>query len=201
MKILKVTRTESQVQFRQEVQGNKSVEEHDVIAHEAPLKSFDDSLQALTDVVANILEVGQGYKKGMVIVSLAVSYTAKGTRSATIVFTKELDATGAAHRMVTPQFRFDDPKEGDDGARQCAKKHAEMIQACIEETEKYAAGERQQRLLPLDDAKSQSAEPKGGDVLDFKNPPPGDDGQGSTPPPPPADPKAGSKKAGSKKKK
>lgn len=180
MKILKVTRDESSVQFRHEVQGHKATEERDHTCHEAPLAAFDKALQALADVAVNILELGQGYKKGIVIIALAISYTKKGTRSAHIVFSKELDATGGTHRMTTPVFQFDDAAEGEDGQRrQCSKKHAEMIAEMIAETEKYANGERQQRLLPLDDGKSEGAEPQGGDTLKFEAPPAGDDGEGA----------------------
>lgn len=182
MKILKVTRDDSSVQFRHEVQGHKAVEERDHTCHEAPLKAFDNALQALADVAVNILELGQGYKKGIVIIALALSYTKKGTRSASIVFSKELDATGSNHRMTTPVFQFDDSAEGEDGQRrQCSKKHAEMIDVMVRETENYANGERQQRLLPLDDGKSEGAEPQGGDTLKFETPPAGSDGQGATP--------------------
>ena len=65
----------------------------------------------------------------------------------------------------------------------------------IVETEAYANGERQQRLLPLDDGKSEGAEPKGGDTLKFEAPKPADDGEGAKPKP--EEPK---KKRGPKKK-
>lgn len=182
MKILKVTRTDDAVQFRHEVQGSQSTEERDITAHEAPMASFDKTLQALADVAVNILEVGQGYKKGMTIISCAFSYTKHGTRSAAITFSKELDATEGSHRMATPLFQFDDAAEGDDsGRRQCTKPHAILIERMIEETEDYANGERQQRLLPLDDGKSEGAEPTAGDTLTFEAPPAGTDGEGGTP--------------------
>lgn len=184
MKILKVIRDEDRVQFRHEVQGHKAVEERDHTCHEAPLKSFDDALQSLSDVVVNILELGQGYRKGITVVSVSFSYTKKGTRSAAITFSKELDATNGAHRLTTPLFQFDDAAEGEDSGqrRQCTKKHAELIDVLIVETEKYANGERQQRLLPLDDGKSEGAEPKGGDTLRFEAPAAGTDGEGAQEP-------------------
>ena len=180
MKILKVIRDENCVQFRHEVQGHQATEERDHICHEAPLKEFDDALQGLADAVVNVLEVGQPYKKGITVIALSLSYTKKGTRSAAITFTKELEATGAAHRLTTPLFQFDDAAEGEDNKsrRQCTKRHAEQIQTVIECTEQYANGERQQRLLPLNE--DDSAEPKAGDVLKFTAPEAGKDGEGST---------------------
>lgn len=181
LKILKITRSDSFVQIRHEVTGYTvktnspgqptgikeatGTEERDITAHEAPMKSFDKAIQALTDVAANILEVGEDYKKGMVVKTVAFSYTKKGTRSAAIFFTKELDATESEHRMATPFFQVDDAADGEEGRRQCAKEHAKAIIKVISEAEKYADGERDQRMLPLDDGKSEAAEPEGGDLL------------------------------------
>jgi hypothetical protein len=171
MKILKVIRRDDEVEFHHEVQGHMATDTRKITAHEAPLKAFDDTLQALADVVVSINELGQGYKKGMVITSLAVHYTAKGTRSAVINFTKALDATGKkSHGWCTPQFRFEDAEEGEEGRMECAKKHSELIATMIEHVEAYANGERQQRLLPLDDGKGAAAEPAGGDTLKFETP-------------------------------
>lgn len=181
LKILKITRSDALVQIRHEVTGYTvktnspgqptgikeatGTEERDITAHEAPMKSFDKAIQALTDVAANILEVGEDYKKGMVVKTVAFSYTKKGTRSAAIFFTKELDATETEHRMATPFFQVDDAADGEEGRRQCAKEHAKAIIKVISEAEKYADGERDQRLLPLDDGKSEHAEPTEGDLL------------------------------------
>jgi hypothetical protein len=190
MKISKVIRTDDAVEFHHEVQGHQAVETRKITAHEAPLKGFDTALQKLADVAVNILEVGQPYKKGITIISLTVSYTGKGTRSATIVGKKELDATGKPHRFDTPQFRFDDAAEGEEGRRECTKAHAEMIQTVIDETEKYANGERQQRLLPLDDGKGAAAEPAQGDVLKFSTPEAASEEQATPPEKPKSTPKA-----------
>jgi len=198
MKISKVIRTDDAVEFHREVQGHQAVELRKITAHEAPLKSFDTALQKLADVAVNILELGQGYKKGITIISLGVYYTGKGTRSAVIVFKKEIDATGKPHRLDTPQFRFDDAAEGEEGRRECTKAHAEMIETVIEETQKYADGERQQRLLPLDDKKSEAAEPAQGDVLKFSTPEAASEEQAA---PPPEKPKATPKKRAPKAKK
>lgn len=185
MKMLSVTRTESFVRFVHEAKGptikandpdnpgkvktHESVQEAKVTAHEAPLASFDKALQALADVAANILELGQGYKKGMVVLSLSIGYTKTGLRSATITFTKALDATGKGHRMSTPSFRFDDGQTPEEGRRECSQQHAKAIEKMIAEAVAYAEGERQQALLNFnDDADDgEPAEPSGGDVLDF----------------------------------
>jgi hypothetical protein len=198
MKVTKVIREEAAVEFHHEVQGHQATEERKIRAHEAPLKSFDETLQSLTDVCVSILELGQSYKTGMKILAVSFSYTKHGTRSASISFSKELSATEAAHRLTTPLFQFDDAADGEDsGRRQCTKKHAELLGAMIVEAENYANGERQQRLLPLDDGKSENAEPQGGAQLPFETGKPGKDGEGDAPPASP-EPKKTKKKPAKK---
>jgi len=171
MKILKVIRNESFVRFVREVTVTKGTEEkQDITAHEAPLPAFDKALQALADVAVNILEVGQDYKQGMAIVSVSISHTKAGTRSVSLAFVKKIDATGTEHRLDTPVFQIDDARKGEEGGqrRQCSKKHAELVGDFLDEAVKYANGKRAQQMLPLDDGKSEGAEPKTGDMLDFK---------------------------------
>ena len=203
MKILKITRTDDAVQFRHEVQGSQSVEERDITAHEAPMASFDKALQALAAVAVNVLELGHDYKKGITVIACSFSYTKHGTRSAAISFSKELDATGGAHRMNTPLFQFDDSKAEEENGqrRQCSGPHAALVEAVVEETEKYANGDRQQRLLPLDDGKSEGAEPGDGDTLDFKTPDDaGQEAGGEVPPEEQTTPEEQPKKRGRKSK-
>ena len=185
MKLLKVIRNASFVRIVREAAGQKveandpknpgktittqGVEKLDVTSHEAPLPAFDKALQALKDVVANVLETGQEWKKNMTIVSVSVSHTKAGTRSVSIAFQKEIDATESAHPMDTPMFQIDDGADGEDGQRrQCSKKHAELVADFLDKAEAYANGKRAQQMLPLDDGKSEGAEPTGGDLLDFK---------------------------------
>lgn len=169
MKLRKIIRDDSFVFYSHEVKGpvieandpdkpgktikHQGLEEVEVTAHEAPLKSFDKAMQALASVAAKVLGCPPEWTDKIRVKSLAVSYTAKGTRSAVIVFTKELAATDLPHRMSTPSFRFDDAAEGEDGRRQVAPRHAELLDAMMTEAEKYADGKRQQMTLPLDDGK------------------------------------------------
>lgn len=186
MKLLKIQRTDSYVRFSHEAKGptikandpknpgttkeHVSTEERVVTAHEAPLKSFDTALQALADVVANILEAGQEWKKGVKIIALSLSYTKTGVRSAAITFAKTLEATGEAHQMATPLFQIDDGATPSEGRRQCSKKHAEAVAVMIREAEKYAEGERQQTMLKFgsDEDGDNDEGGEGGDVLNFQ---------------------------------
>lgn len=189
MKLLKIQRTDAFVRFSHETNGptirandpknpgkvieKVSNEARVVTAHETPLKSFDDAFQALADVVANILETGQDWKKGVTILCLSLSYTKAGIRTAVISFSKKLDATGTAHQLDTPGFQIDDGQTKEEGRMQCAKKHAGMVALMIAEAEKYAEGERQQIMLKFDkrDGQDGPTEPTEGDVLDFKDAP------------------------------
>lgn len=161
MKMLKITRTDSLVRFRHEVKTESGVEERDVTAHEAPLKKFDTALQALAAVAAKMLELPAEYAKGILVHSLGLTYTKKGTRSATIYFRKKLDATDTSHSMDTPAFQIDDGGDGEDTRRQCAPKHAALVEEMITAAENYANGKRQQMQLPLEDRKPAEAEAAG----------------------------------------
>lgn len=147
MKLLKVKRDATSVRIVREVKVHDGAEKHDVTAHEAPLKKFDLAMQALTDVVANIMELGQDYKKGMVIDAVAISHTKSGTRSVSIDYSKHIDAVEHDHPMSTVMFQIDDAPKGEEGRRQCTKKHAELVAEFLDRAEDYANGKRQQIML------------------------------------------------------
>ncbi len=162
-KLLKVTRTETFVRIRRELKIDDGSRTIDETSHEAPLKKFDTAMQALTDVVANILELGQGYKKGMVIDSVSISHTKAGTRSASIDFSKHIDAVEHDHPMSTVMFQIDDAPKGEEGRCQCSKKHAELVAEFLERAEDYANGKRQQQMLNFNSKKAEAeAEDKTG---------------------------------------
>lgn len=166
-KLLKITRSDSAVRFKHEVQGetlkvpdpkapgktmdHTSLEERDVTAHEAPLKSFDDALQNLATVAVAVLELGVQYANGITISGLSVSYTKRGTRSACIFFSKHLDKTSQEHRMATPVFQIDEPKDSETQKRQCTPTQAKAVADMIREANKYAAGKRSQQMLDFGD--------------------------------------------------
>lgn len=174
-KLLKLVRDESFIQFIHEVdratetvsvndpaspRGAKdapktvlqsNVEKVDITSHEAPLPAFDKALQALADVIANVMETGQSWKKGIVVRSFALTYTKTGIRSVVISFNKRIDATDSFHPMKTPAFQIDDGKTADEGRKQCSKPHADAVIKMIKEAERYAAGERSQQMLKFND--------------------------------------------------
>lgn len=166
-KLLKVIQTDSFVKFRHEVARKTeqsgandpanpgkpktkevtSTEEHDITSHDQPLPAFYNALEKLDDVVANVLEVGSAWKKGITIDGFALSYTKTGVRSAVILFHKQIDAISASHPMKTPAFQIDDGKTPEEGRKQCAKKHAEAMDEAIKQAQRYAIGERSQQQL------------------------------------------------------
>jgi hypothetical protein len=155
-KLIKVVRTDSFVRFIHEVKTQTGVETHNIVAHEAPLKTFDKALQALAAVAVKQLELPADYTKGIVVKSMSLSYTKHGTRSASIEFIKDLDATDGSHIITTPVFQFDDAKGEGEHRRQCAPKHAALIEDMVDETIKYAKGKRQQMQLPLESDQEKS---------------------------------------------
>lgn len=169
MKLLKITRDDKFVEYQIETAGHQAEEDRTVRCHEAPLQSFDDALQNLGDVAAKILELRND--SGVTVKSLAIRRTKHGTRSAVITISRHLKTTDKPHRFRTPVFQFDDPTE-DEEPRECTKEQAELLNIVVSEAEKYVAGERQQRLLPLD---GEAPEPENGspesdsDLLSLKN--------------------------------
>lgn len=187
-KLLKITRADSYIRFRHEVQGETlkvpdpknpgktisqtGLEERDVTAHEAPLPAFDEALQNLATVAVSVLELGVQYANGMIVRGLSVSYTKKGTRSAVIRFTKLLDRTKNKHPMETPMFQIDDGKEGEEGKRQCTPNQAKAVVDMIRHANNYAAGKRAQALLDLGDKKPDGVDHEAGprtEPLDFQS--------------------------------
>lgn len=142
------------------------IEENDVTAHEAPHPEMDKAFENLIDCVTRICELAS--PQTIEPYYLTLSYTKHGTRSATIGYRRTLSATNKTYKYKTPSFKMDDPAQDEDLERQCTKDEAKLVEALINEGIRYVTGERQQRLLPLDD---ENAEPKGGkktqgDLLD-----------------------------------
>lgn len=162
MKILKVVRDKTQIVFKQEVKGAMGIDTETRTTHEAPLKTFDSALQKLTPVICYILGTGQQWGDEVLVKSIDLSYTAKGTRSVKIGFTRTLAATEKDHPMETPMFQFDAPADSEADARECHSKHAEAVDKFIDEAEKYIKGERQQMLLelPKNEPKKAKEDPK-----------------------------------------
>ncbi len=168
-KILRVVRTDDFVKIRSEVLQSTeqkstpdpkkpgetktkevtSSEFIEVEAHEAPLPAFDRALQALAAVAAKQLETPPDWKKGVTVTSFLITHTKSGVRSCAIFFHKNLDATAGLHPMKTPVFQIDDGKTPDEGRRQCAEKHAELVDDAITQAQRYAMGERSQQMLNL----------------------------------------------------
>ena len=168
-KLLRVLRTPDRVVYRQEFAGNElhyagtkpgdpsrsiqGTEERETTAHEAPLKAFDAALQALGPVAISVLEITPTYRKGMEVIGVEFSYTKQGIRSAAILFVKNLAINdGAAHKFKTPMFQFDDGKTPEEGRRACTKGQADALCEVIKQTERYANGDRQQKLLKFEAA-------------------------------------------------
>lgn len=166
-KLLKIVRTDQLVRYRHEFKTENGIGEGDITEHDAPLKKFDDALQALAPVAAKLLECDPEWAKGITVHSLAISYTKAGTRSAIIGFKKSLDSTSAMHGMDTPAFQIDDAGDKEDGRRQCTPTHAKAVILMIERAEEYAAGERLQMQLPLASTKAEKIKKEGGTLSMF----------------------------------
>lgn len=159
MKLLKVTRTDTEVRFAHEVKTETGVETRDHTAHEAPLKKFDDALADLAAVAAKMLELPADYADGISVHTLSLTYTKQGTRSAQILFTKGLDATSTQHPLKTPFFQIEDGKKDEGTKRQCPPGAAKAVENMIDRAVEYAKGKRQQMQLGLGDKKESASVP------------------------------------------
>lgn len=166
MKITKVIRGEKFVTFHHEVQGHLAIEEREITCKEAPLSSFDEALQNLKEVAITILGAPRSWLKDITITGLSISHTKRGTRSLVIRFDRFYQSVEKTKAEATPMFQIDNPSDGEEGRPNVVKMHAEMCAVMIAEAERYAAGERQQVLLPLEEA-PEKHEPRDGDEMDF----------------------------------
>lgn len=181
MKLKKITRTDSLVRYRFEQTAEKTkandknkpgetvesqgAKECDITEHDAPVEKFDTCLQALGPVAAKVLEMSPDWARSVTVHTLTVSYTKKGTRSASIGFTKALDATSSNHGMDTPIFQIDDASPGEEGRRQVHQKHADTVIEMIKQAEAYIKGKRGQLTLPLNSTKAEAAKDAGGSLV------------------------------------
>lgn len=183
-KVLFVKRTDSSVQIRHEAMNTReqavdvekakaggaknppptkevqSSEEIDLTAHDAPLESFDKALQALAPVAAKALGYAPDGADGMEVVSLAISYTEAGIRTATVGVVKKCLGGEALHPLKTPAFQIDDGKTADQGRRQCAPNHAERVAEAIKEAQRYLLGERGQGVLGFEEEEEDDKQTK-----------------------------------------
>ena len=149
MKLLSVSRSPKHVEYAVEAQGHQAVEVRDFTCQEAPLAEFDDALLKLAGVVTSICEFRD--VEGIEVHKLALSYTKHGTRSAQLYFSRTLSITGLPHHMKTPFVRIDHPTDAEEGRIEVTEEEGDKIKLLISEAIRYANGERQQLLLPLED--------------------------------------------------
>ncbi len=87
------------------------------------------------------------WSEGIEVVSLSLSYTENGTRTAIISFSKKLLKGTAFHPLKTPAFQIEDDKSDASQKRQCQPKHADLVVDVIKEAQRYVLGERGQGIL------------------------------------------------------
>lgn len=165
MKIKSIKRTEKYVEYVQEVQGHKAVDEVKVVCKEAPLEAFDEAMQGLKSVVAGTMNVTTNWLKAATITKLTVKYAKNGTRVCQVFFDRYYTVNEKNKSEKTPQFRIEDAESG---RRQCSEKEAEYCLQMIHEAERYANEEREQFLLGLDDDPIEPPQPDDGSQLSFE---------------------------------
>jgi len=152
MRFQKLVRDKAHVQtIYQKPNADGHMESFDITAHEAPHPEMDKALEALAPVVVSVKELAS--VQTVEPYGISISYTKKGTRKCSILFTRKLECTGETYKEKTPAFQFDEPSEGEERPMECSTGDAQCIRDVISEGIRYAGGERQQMLLPLDENK------------------------------------------------
>lgn len=132
-----------------------STEERRTTAHEAPLDSLTKSFAALGAVFCQIMEVPPDWSTGLTITKITVSRTKSGTRSVKFRGKKQLDVRREMlHTVDSPMVQIDKPGDGESGEVQVDGKAVKLISKAIQEAERYANGERSQKLLNFDEDKA-----------------------------------------------
>lgn len=130
-------------------------EEERRITHEEPLPELDEALANLKGVVCEVLGLPKDYGVDMHVHRLGINFTKNGTRAVRLFFKKSLETIGGQpHPMTTPFFKIDPPADGESGQMEVKPKSAELVKTAIRECERYADGERSQKLLRFEDAKA-----------------------------------------------
>lgn len=156
---------------------NVAREEHDIVAHEAPLPELTNAYSKLAAVLCEINEWPAEYAAGLIVHRITVSTTKHGTRSVKLFAKKQLEKRrDYLHPFTSPYCQIDEPADGESGQIDIDNTaHLEIVLEALEQAERYANGERSQQLLGFDDGvtginalaeKGRNAD--GGDFLDFE---------------------------------
>lgn len=127
-----------------------NTEEIDLTAHESPLESFDKALQALAPVIARVMDCDSDWSGKIEVISLTVTHTENGTRSAVINYVKQLLGGTSLHPLKTPSFQIEDDKKTGEKT-QVVPNHADRVIAVIKEAQRYVLGERGQTVLGFEE--------------------------------------------------
>lgn len=135
---------------------NVATEERSVTAHEMPYDTLPDAFGKLPAVFCAILELPAEYATGLSVTKILISRTKQGTRSVRLWGKKQLESrTDFLHPMTTPVVQIDDNADGESGEVQVKdRNHLDLIFKAILEAEKYAKGERHQKLLDFETSKA-----------------------------------------------
>lgn len=158
MKLKKITRENSGITYAVQREGIVTEEDVTVTAHEQPMPSFDIALDMLENVILEIMEIGESWRVGIEIKWLSISYTQKGTRQATIGFSKYYERTKSAKMEKTPEFAIEDGESEEKIQRECSEGSSALVLDMIMQAELYANGERMQTTLPIQEDPTEALE-------------------------------------------
>lgn len=156
MKLKKITRTAKAVTWS--IEENKKPKEagdpapkisSSITSNEAPLPKFDNALVDLKAVVLKWMELPASHKEKITIIGVSFTYTAGGTKSASIIYEQHLDlmAEGETIQYQTPAIRIDKPEKGETKKPMATQAQAQKVGKFFHAAVEYVKGKRSQGVL------------------------------------------------------
>lgn len=198
MKITSVRLNRTKVSIQYENDGDTLTVE----SHDRPLPSFFDAVKALGPIVLEVLHLPASYAGKPNPKDLATTLhplkptgltiaEKQETRLVCLTASKELPDSHSPFNISTPLRFLEHPQEEGSYSPALTAEQVKAVECVIEEAKAYVQGKRAQGQLPLetpeDAQQEESAEPQGGDVLNFQPggsdgaPAPADDEQAAEP--------------------
>lgn len=158
-------------------------ETHSITSKDCPLPSFYDAVKALGPIIVHVLHLPAAYlgkpsPKDLSQVVNPLTPTGvtvsekQGAQLVCITGQKDLPECHSPFNLATPLRFMSHPEEEGTYSPALTDAQVEVIERVLGEARAYVAGDRAQGVLPLeteeDQEEAEAAEPKEGDVLDFK---------------------------------
>ena len=170
MRLKNIVRHTNKIEFQTEkISSDGGKEAKKTTAKEAPLKSFNDSMDELSIVVQRINNFTDEQMELVKILGIDVAYMKNGGRAVSIRWEKVTEINGVQHILTNKKYTFHIDREEDaDGNKKgrllLDDQSNKIVHTFLNEADKYVKGDRQQQRLPLPDEEA-NIEPTEGEQV------------------------------------